>query len=209
MRTSTRRVSILFLTLALAASRAAMAAGTAQNADSRERQTMEKLRSLAGALLSRQIDETSGENRLGDPAGDWVLTGQASTLVRMPPRKELRSYSSVFDLLRPREDFIYLCDIPERDAWGERIEVYYEQEKLLSGKVVTVRSSGANRHFDSDVYETGGFIPGAAIDDIVIFDRQFVRWPLGVPDLELRVEPTIGRCPGYDDGAGSPSPVPP
>ena len=88
---------------------------------------------------------------------------------------------------QPREGIIYLHEIPDRDAWGERIEVYYEQEKLLTGRVVTVRSSGANRRFDADAYEVGAFLPGAATDDIVISDRRFVRWPWGVAEGELEV----------------------
>lgn len=129
---------LLTLTFALVPTLlAASASRAAETARSPEQVTMDRMRAIAGALLSRQIDETSGENRLGGPAAGWtawVRAGQASTLVRMPPEKELRSHSEVVALLRPREDFIYLCDVPERDAWGERIEVYYEEEKMLTGR---------------------------------------------------------------------------
>ena len=165
-----------------------------------EQVTMDRLRAIAGALLSRYEDEVSGENRLGAPTYDWVLASQPSDLVRVPDVRALRSRKGVLGLLRPSEDFIYLCDVPDLDAWGRRIEVYYEQDKILSARFLTVRSAGANRRFDTDRYEVGGFLPGAEIDDIVIADKRFVRWPLGVPEAELRVAPKIGRCPGFDDG---------
>ncbi len=168
-----------------------------------EQVTMDRLRALAGALLSRYQDEVSGENRMGAPANDWVFASQSSDLIRVPDVRALRSRKGVLGLLRPSEDFIYLCDVPDRDAWGERIEVYYEQDKILSARFLTVRSAGANRHFDADRYEVGGFLPGAAIDDIVIADQRFVRWPLGVAETELEVEPKIGRCPGFEDGSGA------
>ena len=163
---------------------------------------MSRLRALAGALLSRHQDEVSGENRMGTPANDWILASQPSDVIRVPNVRALRSRKGVLGLLRPSEDFIYLCDVPDRDAWGERIEVYYEQDKLLSARFLTVRSAGANRQFDADRYEVGGFLPGAEMDDIVVADKRFVRWPVGVPEADLRVEPKIGRCPGFDDGSG-------
>ena len=199
MPISIRRISPLLVLLALLAPSAApaqLAPGTP------EQQTMDRLRAIAGALLFRESDETSGENRLEGPAAGWILTSEPPSLIRMPPAKELRSYPAVLMLLRPSEDFIYLCDVPERDAWGERIEVYYEEERILAGRAVTVRSSGANRRFDSDAYEVGGFLPGAATDDIVFAGEEFVRWPLGVPKSELKVKEKIGRCPGFDDGSG-------
>ena len=126
---------------------------------------MERMRALAGALLSRYEDEVSGENRLGAPADAWILVSQSasqpSDLIRVPNVRALRSRKGVLGLLRPSEDFIYLCDVPDRDAWGERIEVYYEQDKILSARFLTVRSAGANRQFDADRYEVGGFLPGA------------------------------------------------
>lgn len=199
MPISLGQIALLLVPLALLAPSAA----PAQLAPgSPEQLTMDKMRAIAGALLFRESDETSGENRLEGLAAGWILASAPSSLIRMPPAKELRSYAEVLMLLRPREDFIYLCDVPERDAWGEKIEVYYEEERILAGRAVTVRSSGANERFDSDVYEVGGFLPGAATDDIVFAGEEFVRWPLGVPKSELKVKEKIGRCPGFDDGSG-------
>ena len=196
MNASTLRCSTCFL---LAAMLVAVPAPAASN--SPEQETISRLRALAGALLSRHQDEVSGENRMGTPANDWLLASQASDVIRVPNVRALRSRKGVLGLLRPSEDFIYLCDVPDRDGWGERIEVYYEQDKFLSARFLTVRSAGANRQFDADRYEVGGFLPGAEMDDIVVADKRFVRWPLGVPEEELRVEPKIGRCPGFDDGS--------
>lgn len=200
MSASTLRTSTCFLVAAMLMSASAPAAST-----SPEQETMSRLRALAGALLSRHEDEVSGENRMGAPASDWILASQPasqpSNLIRVPDVRALRSRKGVLGLLRPSEDFIYLCDVPERDAWGERIEVYYEQDKILSARFLTVRSAGANRQFDADRYEVGGFLPGAEIDDIVVADQRFVRWPMGVPEADLRVAPKIGRCPGFDDGS--------
>lgn len=197
LNASTRRSSTCFLVAAMLVSVFAPAASP-----SPEQETMSQLRAIAGALLSRYEDEVSGENRMGAPANDWILASQPSDLIRVPDVRALRSRKGVLGLLRPGADFIYLCDVPDRDAWGERIEVYYEQDKILSARFLTVRSAGANRRFDADRYEVGGFLPGAAIDDIVVADHRFVRWPLGVPEADLRVEPKIGRCPGFDDGSG-------
>jgi hypothetical protein len=197
MNASTLRTSTCFLVASMLVSVSAPAASI-----SPEQETMSRLRALAGALLSRYQDEVSGENRMGAPANDWILASQPSELIRVPDVRALRSRKGVLGLLRPREDFIYLCDVPDRDAWGSRIEVYYEQDKLLSARFLTVRSAGANRQFDADRYEVGGFLPGAEIDDIVVADTRFVRWPMGVPEAELRIEPKIGRCPGFDDGSG-------
>lgn len=196
MNASTLRTSTCCLVAAMLVSVSAPAAST-----SPEQETMSRLRALAGALLSRYQDEVSGENRMGAPANDWVLASPPSDVIRVPDVRALRSRKGVLGLLRPREDFIYLCDVPDRDAWGERIEVYYEQDKLLSARFLTVRSAGANRQFDADRYEIGGFLPGAEIDDIVVADTRFVRWPMGVPEAELRLEPKIGRCPGFDEGS--------
>lgn len=198
MNASTLRTSTCCLVAAMLVSVSAPAAST-----SPEQETMSRLRALAGALLSRYQDEVSGENRMGAPANDWVLASPPSDVIRVPDVRALRSRKGVLGLLRPREDFIYLCDVPDRDAWGERIEVYYEQDKLLSARFLTVRSAGANRQFDADRYEIGGFLPGAEIDDIVVADTRFVRWPMGVPEAELRLEPKIGRCPGFDEGSGA------
>jgi hypothetical protein len=177
-----------------------------------EQETMSRLRALAGALLSRSIDEISGENRMGAPADDWILASKPSERVRVPNVRALRTRKGVLGLLRPSEDFIYLCDVPDRDAWGTRIEVYYQEEKLLSARFLTVRSAGANRQFDAQEYEVGGFLPGAEIDDIVIADKRFVRWPVGVPEAELEVHDRIGRCPGFEEemrksAAQSPAPA--
>ncbi len=174
-------------------------AATRAESPSPEHETMERLRAIAGALLSRAVDEVSGENRMGEPANDWLLASRPSDFIRVPTVRELRSRKGVLGLLRPSEDFIYLCDVPDRDAWGSRIEVYYEQEKLLSARFLTVRSAGANRQFDADEYQVGAFLPGAAIDDIVIADERFVRWPIGVPEVELEVRDKIGRCPGFEE----------
>ncbi|MEO8275819.1 MAG: hypothetical protein ABI639_06335 [Thermoanaerobaculia bacterium] len=155
------------------------------------------MRALAGALLSRQIDETSGSNGFVPPPADFVYASQPSDLVRMPPQSALRRHSEVVELLHPSDDFYYLCEVYERDGWGGRIEVYYQEENLLSGSpVVTVRSAGANGRIDADQYEVGGFVPGSATDDLVISAKRFVRWPLGTPAPDLVVKPEGNRCPG-------------
>ena len=210
-----RATLVLFTAALLATSVASSPASSDGTAGtSPEQETLSRLRAIAGALLSRWQDEVSGENRLAAPRNDWILASQPSDVIRVPAVRALRSRKGVLGLLRPTEDFIYLCDVPDRDAWGERIEVYYEQDKILTARFLTVRSAGANRHFDADRYEVGGFLPGAEIDDIVVADKRFVRWPLGVPEAELQIVPTAGRCPGGEEdaqkaagGEGSPTPV--
>ena len=185
MQTSILRASSLVLTLG-------WVAGPALPADEKsvspEKQTMEMLRSIAGALLSRQIDEQSGGNALDTPARAALRRGDPPNLVRMPLLADRLSHRAVVELLQPRPDIIYLQDIPEFDAWGERIDVFYDQDHLFAERVVTVRSSGANRKFEARAYEIGAFPPGAETDDIVIADRRFVRWPAGMPEAELVVE---------------------
>lgn len=153
-----------------------------------ERETMESVRAIAGALLSRQIDEQSGASDMSTPPRAALRPGDAPNLVRMPPAADRLTYQGVLELLQPREDVIYLPEIPTVDAWGERLEVYYDQSHVDFNRVVTVRSSGANRRFDAEIYEPGSFVAGDAIDDIVIADKRFVRWPRGVPEEELLVK---------------------
>ncbi|MEO8197386.1 MAG: hypothetical protein ABI689_11775 [Thermoanaerobaculia bacterium] len=179
-------------------------------AASPEQVTLARMRLLAGALLSRQSDETSGSNWMLAPVSDFVLAGQPSELVRMPPRSALRRHSQVVELLHPSDDFYYLCEVYERDGWGGRIEVYFQEENILSAKAVTVRSPGANGRIDADRYEIGGFLPGAATDDLVFSGKGFVRWPLGTPAADLVVKPEGDRCAAEavgSDPAEGPAPT--
>ncbi len=189
MPKSPRFASKIFALLALLAT---PALASDEKTASPEQVTMDRLRVLAAALQAFVNDATSGENRLERAPSAWVLASQPSELVRIPPGSELLSYRELFELLNPLEDASYLRDIPEYDGWGRRIEVYYSEEKLLAARVFSVRSPGANGRFDTDVYEIGGFLPGSETDDIVIADKRFVRWPLGTPEADLAVKPSVG-----------------
>jgi hypothetical protein len=179
-RTSAR----LFAVILLAASSSALAEEKAAP----ERETMDRMRTIAAALQSRWEDMISGSNEEPGPANAALRPGDPPNLVRVPPRKDRFSAADVVEFLQPREDLIYLHEIPSEDAWGGRIEVYFDLGHVCSERVITVRSAGANRRFDGESYEIGAFEPGGTNDDIVIADKRFVRWPRGVPEEELAIQ---------------------
>lgn len=98
MRTSTRGVWSVSWTLSLATVFQTGVAFAEANLSSPELQTMQTMRDLAGALLSREVDEMSGEHRVDGPGAGWVLASRDSNLVRMPSKGERRSPAEVLDL---------------------------------------------------------------------------------------------------------------
>ncbi len=81
----------------------------------------------------------------------------------------------------------YIAHVPPRDAWGHDYDYHIQLDNLMGGRVMLIRSPGADGVFADDTYTFAPFITTHYRADIVWADGLFVRWPVGLD--------TYGRSP--------------
>jgi hypothetical protein len=90
-------------------------------------------------------------------------------------------------ILRPSTTFFYLQEIPQRDGWGNDVEVYlrsgYEDDPRVlfqGGNVIAIRSTGRDGAWQGASYTIGAFVATDYDKDIVWADGFFVAYPGGL-----------------------------
>lgn len=96
------------------------------------------------------------------------------------PHEDL-SAARLADLLRPKQGKAYLDAIPRLDGWGRPLEIVGSPGNLSFGDLFAIRSAGPNGRFEGPLYARGAWSYGAAGDDLVWANGEFVRWPEGAP----------------------------
>ena len=86
------------------------------------------------------------------------------------------THEQVFAWLHPTEDFFYMLEVPELDAWDNPYEFYVAgpADAPLS---LMMRSAGCDGEFEAELYEVGPFLSTDYGRDLVWTDGYFVRWP--------------------------------
>ena len=75
----------------------------------------------------------------------------------------------------------YSRDLPAVDGWGHQLEFRLNRD-VLARQVMSIRSPGADGHFEGLDYEIGAFPPEDYARDIVWADGFFVQYPSGQGD---------------------------
>lgn len=158
-----------------------------------ELETVRRMRALGAALRSWRIDNLPAPagSQSKTPPGAATRPGDPEGLIRIPPPEDLLTLAGIEDLLQADERWIYLSEIPQLDAWGQPLEVWFDLDHLLANRVLTIRSRGRDGEADGDSYLPGPFSVGDDSDDIVLADDRFVRWPADLPEewVLLLLEP--------------------
>lgn len=131
----------------------------------KQKRTMADMHDVGKAMMSWLTGEV-GAAAAGAGAGTLTLAEYGESL----EVDDLRA------LLIP--DFI--PHVPDRDAWGHAYDYHLKIDDLLSGRVMLIRSPGADGVFAGSTYTFEPFIATAYREDIVWADGLFVRWPVGL-----------------------------
>lgn len=163
--------------------------GAEEPAGTPELETVRRMRALGAALLSWRIDNLPPHSATQSktPPGAAARPGDPEGLIRIPPPEDLLALAGIENLLQGDERWIYLREIPQLDAWGQPLEVWFDLDHLMAHRVLTIRSVGRDGEADGDSYLPGAFADGDEIDDIVLADERFVRWPAALPEAWVPV----------------------
>lgn len=163
--------------------------GAEEPAGTPELETVRRMRALGAALRSWRIDNLPplSTTQSKTPPGAAARPGDPEGLIRIPPPEDLLELSGIENLLQGDERWIYLHEIPQLDAWGQPLEVWFDLDHLMSLRVLTIRSVGRDGEADGDSYLPGPFADGDERDDIVLADERFVRWPAALPEAWVPV----------------------
>jgi len=196
IRRLTLLAQVTVLAAALAPSASAQAPAPPQSLESAQAQaqTVRDMRNVGTALFAWLTDEVVDDNKslAADPENDktcvsWKHETSAGVETDVCASLEIDrlpiiSHQELTRILVPQ----YIMAIPEKDGWGHPFEFRLDRKHLLNKSVMAIRSAGSDGKFSGTHYETGGFTPADAGQDLVWMDGFFIRWPEKKPAPEPR-----------------------
>ncbi len=140
---------------------------------------------LIDALQKAKQKRTVGDERnVGTAWMSW-LTDQVGAAAAGQgtydlSKLDVKTVQDVRDSLIVNSTFFYIETVPVKDGWGHSYDYFRNDDNLLAGQVLAVRSSGNEGANSGDTYTIGPFIATQYDEDIVWADGFFVRFPAGV-----------------------------
>jgi prepilin-type N-terminal cleavage/methylation domain-containing protein len=145
----------------------------------KQKRTVADIRTEGTALMSWITDQASG-----------AAAGRGTNVFDIAAVGEVVDYGVIVDILRPSSTFFYLQEVPQRDGWGNDIEVFlregYETDPRVlfqGGNVIAIRSTGRDGEWETGDYTIGAFLATDYDQDIVWADGFFVKYPGGLSTL--------------------------
>jgi prepilin-type N-terminal cleavage/methylation domain-containing protein len=143
----------------------------------KQKRTVADIRTEGTALMSWITDQASGAAAGRQGTNTFTITDVGAVV----------DYGDVVGILRPSTTFFYLQEIPQRDGWGNDVEVYlrsgYEDDPRVlfqGGNVIAIRSTGRDGAWQGASYTIGAFVATDYDKDIVWADGFFVAYPGGL-----------------------------